>query len=61
MPSKKIFIKGMHCASCEKLLHDEFKNIPGVKDAIVDRKKNTAELIYEGQVPDFAEVKMTGA
>ena len=57
MPSKKIFIKGMHCASCEKLLHDEFKNIPGVKDAIVDRKKNTAELIYEGQVPDFAEVK----
>jgi len=57
MNAKKIYIKGMHCVSCEKLLDDEFRNIPGVKDVRVDRKANVAEIFYEQSEPDFAEIK----
>jgi|GEM_PF-6707201 len=48
-----IYIKGMHCVSCEKLLEDEFKNVSGVLSVRVDRKNNLAELGYEnaGDIP----------
>lgn len=59
MKTKKIYIKGMHCASCEKLLNDEFRNVPGVKDVRVDRKSNTAEIDYEESEPNFEEIKKT--
>lgn len=57
MKSKIFYIKGMHCVSCEKLLDDEFRNIKDVKDVKVDRRTNTAEIYYDGQVPDFGEIK----
>lgn len=57
MQTKKIYIKGMHCVSCEKLLNSEFKNISGVKDVRVDRQKNIAEMDYENNEPDFTEIK----
>lgn len=57
MNTKKIYIKGMHCASCEKILSDEFGNISGVKKVRVSQKNNSAEIDYEGKEPDFSEVK----
>ncbi|MFA6973315.1 MAG: sulfite exporter TauE/SafE family protein [Parcubacteria group bacterium] len=57
MQTKKIYIKGMHCVSCEKLLDDEFRNIPGVKDVRVDRQTNTAELDYDGAALNFNEIR----
>jgi len=57
MKTKKFFIKGMHCVSCEKLLDDEFRQIKGVKDVRVDRLKNTGEVDYEEIEPSFSEIK----
>lgn len=57
MKTKKFHIKGMHCVSCEKLLDDEFRHIPGVKDVRVDRLKNTGEVDYEGAEIDFSEIQ----
>ena len=57
MQTKKIYIKGMHCVSCEKLLDDEFRSIDNVKNVRVNRKTNSAEIDYDGQAPDFAEIK----
>jgi len=57
MKTKKFFIKGMHCVSCEKLLDLEFRDIPGVKDVRVDRLKNTGEIDYDYAEPSFLEIK----
>lgn len=57
MNTKKFFIKGMHCVSCEKLLDDEFRQIAGVKDVRVDRLKNTGEVDYEEMEPNFSEIQ----
>ena len=57
MNTKKFYIKGMHCVSCEKLLDDEFRQIAGVKDVRVDRLKNTGEVDYEGSEVDFLEIQ----
>lgn len=56
MKSKTIYIKGMHCVSCEKLLDDEFRTVTGVKDVKVDRRANTAEIFFENQKPKFEEI-----
>ena len=57
MQTKKFFIEGMHCVSCEKLLDDEFRQISGVKNVRVDRLKNTGEIDYDEVEPSFAEIK----
>lgn len=57
MKTKKFFIKGMHCVSCEKLLDDEFRNVAGVKNVRVDRLKNTGEIDYDEAEPSFAEIQ----
>ena len=40
-------IKGMHCRSCELLIEDEIKSIPGVKKVDVSHKKACAEVYYK--------------
>lgn len=57
MAIKKIYIKGMHCPNCKKLLDSEFKNISGVKDVKVDRKTDSAEIFYDGKEPNFYEIR----
>lgn len=57
MQKKTIYIKGMHCVSCEKLLDGEFREIANVSDVKVDRQKNTAEIFYAEQAPDFSEIR----
>ena len=57
MQTKIIYIQGMHCVSCEKLLDDELAGVPGVKKIRADRKKGSVELDYADTEPDFSEVK----
>jgi sulfite exporter TauE/SafE/copper chaperone CopZ len=59
MGTKIIYISGMHCTSCEKLLEDEFLNISGVEKVRADRKKNMVEISYAENEPDFSEVQKT--
>lgn len=53
---KIIYIQGMHCVSCEKLLDDEFSKIKGVRNVKVDRHKNIATIDCSEEF-DFSEVE----
>ena len=57
MTKKSYPIVGMHCASCEKLLEDEFRNISGVEKVEADRKNNSVKIFYSAEVPEFSEIK----
>ena len=50
MNKKTIPIRGMHCASCEILVGEELKKIPGVSSVIVDQKKAVAIVKYPDEV-----------
>ncbi|MFA6493012.1 MAG: sulfite exporter TauE/SafE family protein [Patescibacteria group bacterium] len=39
-----ILIEGMHCRSCELLIEEELKKIPGIKKVVINYKKGQAEL-----------------
>lgn len=57
MKTKKIYITGMHCKSCEKLLETEFKGVSGVKRVRANSISGEVELDYEKQVPDFSHLE----
>lgn len=42
-------IKGMHCRSCEILIEENLKNIPGVKHAEANYKSGKAEVYFENK------------
>lgn len=48
----ELAIKGMHCNSCSMLIKDAFIEHKGVKDAIVDLKKNRAKVTYDEKATD---------
>lgn len=43
-------IKGMHCRSCELMIEDELKEIPGVSSVSVSEKRACAEICYEDEL-----------
>jgi Cu+-exporting ATPase len=57
--SQKIQLKihGMHCASCEKLIGGELKEIPGVLKATIDHKAGTAEVEVKADVDEAKILK----
>lgn len=57
MSKIKVPIRGMHCASCEILIGEQLKNIPGVTLVHVDQKKALAELSYSGMPPTEEKIK----
>jgi sulfite exporter TauE/SafE/copper chaperone CopZ len=57
MQTKIIYIEGMHCVSCEKLLDDELGNISGVAAVRADRKRGIVELDYDKAEPNFSEIE----
>ena len=61
MKVKKIYIQGMHCDSCEKLLKDEFCQVEGVQKVKIDRKENSAEISYQDNPPSFEKLKNKAA
>lgn len=56
MNPKTIFIKGMHCKSCELLIEDELKNIKGVKSVDISHRSGTATIQFEGKQLLHADV-----
>lgn len=50
MKKQTIFIQGMHCRSCEILLEDGIKDIPGVRAVSVSHTKGAAEISYKGHL-----------
>jgi len=51
MGKTTIYIKGMHCASCELILEKELKKVEGIEWCDVSHKKGTAKLKYSGENP----------
>ncbi len=49
-------IRGMHCASCEILIGDELKKIPGVSSVNVSHKSAIAEIKYEISKPTSEQI-----
>lgn len=53
MPKVKkatLYIKGMHCQSCEILMEDKFKEMPNVVQVKSDFKKQEAEIYFTGHL-----------
>lgn len=49
MQKINIPIKGMHCRSCELLIEDKLKELPGVKRSVLNYKKGSAEIFYDSE------------
>jgi sulfite exporter TauE/SafE/copper chaperone CopZ len=54
--SKRIYIEGMHCAACVRLVGDELRALPGVKGVKVSLSRGTAELAWSGTEPSTGEL-----
>lgn len=48
---KTIFVKGMHCKSCEMMIEGEVKEVAGVNAVTANHKKGTVEISYEKTEP----------
>lgn len=57
--SKKIFISGMTCVSCEMIITEELKKIGGVHSVKVSRKNQEAHIFFTDTEPDFKGIKNT--
>jgi len=57
MQKCQIDIKGMHCRSCEILIEDELKRIPGVVYANVSHHNGTAVIAYKRHLDNVAVEK----
>jgi uncharacterized protein len=56
---KQIYITGMHCVSCEKLLDNEFRKLSGFQNAKFDRKNDSAEIEYDQTILTFDKIRET--
>ncbi len=57
MQKKQIFIRGMHCKSCEILTEEELSRVSGVAKVKTNFRKGVAEVFYEGDEPNEASLK----
>ncbi len=57
MNKLKVPIKGMHCASCEILIGESLKELPGVSMVKVDQKRGEAEIHYRDGQPSDTEIR----
>lgn len=56
MRTQTIYITGMHCKSCEIMLEKHIRRVPNVRAVSVHHKTGLAEISYEGDRPDEAEL-----
>lgn len=54
----KIYLQGLTCVACENIIKEETENVTGVISVSASAKTQTAELIYEKDLP-WPEVKKT--
>ncbi len=50
-------ISGMHCKSCEILVEEKLSEISKIKKIEVNCKKGEAEIFYDAQKPNMAEIE----
>lgn len=56
MKKTTVPIKGMHCHSCELLVEDELTQIPGVSKVNVSERKACAEIYYDTDSLNVAQI-----
>ncbi len=56
MNTKIIYIKGMHCKSCEILVENNLKKISGVKEIKINYKTGRAEISFAGPTPNHDDI-----
>lgn len=54
----KIKIYGMHCSSCEKIIHMELEGFPGVLESEVDYKTGIGTIKAEDSVVEEDVLKV---
>ncbi|MFZ2189433.1 MAG: sulfite exporter TauE/SafE family protein [Candidatus Magasanikiibacteriota bacterium] len=52
MNKLNIPIQGMHCKSCEILVGEKIRQVPGVSDVKVNSKIGEAQVFFSGETPD---------
>jgi copper chaperone CopZ len=57
MNKQKVHIKGMHCRSCELLIEDELKKVPGVTTVSVNHQTGIADVDCECELDQQAVAK----
>lgn len=57
MKTVTFVVKGMHCASCQMLLQENFEETKGVKSAKVSFKDGKAEIEYDESKTDLNALK----
>lgn len=57
MNKQKVHIQGMHCRSCELLLEDELKKVPGVHSVSVNHKTGIADVHCDCELDQQAVAK----
>lgn len=57
MHKKILYIRGMHCVACEKILEDELSHVPFVKKIKADRKKGQVEIYWGESEPNSLAIK----
>lgn len=48
MKRKTLYIRGMHCASCNILVEDKFHEVKNIRDVKADFRNQTAQVSYKG-------------
>ena len=54
--TKKIYISGMTCASCEIIIKDELQEIEGIEEIRISHKKKSADIVYNTEKLPFNEI-----
>lgn len=52
MKKKKLYVKGMHCISCNILVEDKFTEVKNIKSVKADFRDQTAEVTYNGNLDE---------
>lgn len=56
MHKKIVYIRGMHCVACEKLLEDELSQVPFVKKVKADRREGQVEIYWNEREPNSSAI-----
>lgn len=54
--TRKLYIKGMTCVSCETVIADELEKINEIDQISVSHKKQIAEFSYKDKEPEFSKI-----
>lgn len=56
MGNKKLYIEGMRCESCVKLIKGEFEKVKEIQNVTIDLAKKEASIDYSGKELDIKKL-----